>query len=77
MRKNTYFYRLYPQYTRNMTEKESALYSHYIIDGVHLDTTPAEILEECTDAENYDYSDYDGGYFLIDTADIYYVEGGT
>ncbi len=30
-----------------MTEKESALYSHYIIDGVKFDATPADLLEEC------------------------------
>ena len=30
-----------------MTEKESALYSQYIIDGVKYDATPAELLEEC------------------------------
>lgn len=30
-----------------MTEKESALYSHYIIDGFRCDATPAELLEEC------------------------------
>lgn len=30
-----------------MTEKESALYSHYIIDGVRQDTTPADLLNEC------------------------------
>lgn len=30
-----------------MTEKESALYSQYIIDGVKHDATPAELLEEC------------------------------
>ena len=30
-----------------MTEKESALYSHYIIDGVKCDATPAELLDEC------------------------------
>ena len=53
MRKNTYFYRLYPQYTRNMTEKESALYSHYIIDGVRLDMTPAELLDECMEDEGF------------------------
>ena len=34
-----------------MTEKESALYSHYIIDGVRLDMTPAELLDECMDYE--------------------------
>lgn len=30
-----------------MTENESALYSHYIIDGVKRDATPAELLSEC------------------------------
>ncbi len=30
-----------------MTEKESALYSQYIIDGVKFDASPAELLEEC------------------------------
>ena len=49
-----------------MTEKESALYSHYIIDGVHLDMTPAEILEECTDAENYDLPDLEDFDDIID-----------
>lgn len=34
-----------------MTEKESALYSHYIIDGVRLDMTPAELLDECMEYE--------------------------
>ena len=32
-----------------MTEKDSALYSHYIIDGIRLDMTPAEMLDECMD----------------------------
>ena len=32
-----------------MTEKDSALYSHYIIDGIRLDMTPAELLDECMD----------------------------
>ena len=36
-----------------MTEKESALYSHYIIDGVRLDMTPAELLDECMDYEGF------------------------
>ena len=36
-----------------MTEKESALYSHYIIDGVRLDMTPAELLAECMDYEDF------------------------
>ena len=49
-----------------MTEKESALYSHYIIDGAHLDMTPAEILEECTDAETYDFPDTEGFDDIID-----------
>lgn len=30
-----------------MTEKESALYSHYIIDGIRQDTTPADLMNEC------------------------------
>lgn len=30
-----------------MKEKESALYSHYIIDGIRCDMTPAELLDEC------------------------------
>lgn len=30
-----------------MKENESALYSHYIIDGVRCDMTPAELLDEC------------------------------
>ena len=34
-----------------MTEKESALYSHYIIDGTRLDMTPAELLDECMEDE--------------------------
>ncbi|MBE6251365.1 MAG: hypothetical protein E7111_06875 [Bacteroidales bacterium] len=34
-----------------MTEKQSALYSHYIIDGIRLDLTPAEMLDECMDYE--------------------------
>ena len=36
-----------------MTEKESALYSHYIIDGMRLDMTPAEMLDECMDDEDF------------------------
>lgn len=30
-----------------MKENESALYSHYIIDGVRCDMSPAELLDEC------------------------------
>lgn len=36
-----------------MTEKESALYSHYIIDGVRLNMTPAELLAECMDYDDF------------------------
>ena len=36
-----------------MTEKESALYSHYIIDGIRLDMTPAELLDECMEDEGF------------------------
>ena len=36
-----------------MTEKESALYSHYIIDGTRLDMTPAELLDECMEDEGF------------------------
>ncbi len=31
-----------------MTEKESALFSHYIIDGVKFDASPADLLGECS-----------------------------
>lgn len=37
-----------------MKENESALYSHYIIDGVRCDMTPADLLDECME-----YSDND------------------
>ena len=30
-----------------MKENESALYSHYIIDGIRQDMTPADLLDEC------------------------------
>ena len=46
-----------------MTEKESALYSQYIIDGIRCDATPAELLEECMNEadillpEESDFSD--------------------
>ena len=36
-----------------MTEKESALYSQYIIDGVRQDMTPSELLDECTGYEGF------------------------
>ena len=34
-----------------MTEKESALYSHYIIDGIRHDATPADLLDECMEQD--------------------------
>lgn len=38
-----------------MKEKESALYSQYIIDGIRCDATPAELLEECMEfPDGYD-----------------------
>ncbi len=37
---------LTPKLTK-MTEKESALHSQYIIDGVRFEATPADLLEEC------------------------------
>ena len=46
-----------------MKEKESALYSHYIIDGVLCEVTPAELLDECMEfselepTENSDFED--------------------
>jgi hypothetical protein len=42
-----------------MTEKESALYSHYIIDGVRMDMTPADLLEECME---YEDSEFQSGF---------------
>lgn len=56
MHKFTYFYGLNRQIlikNKDMTEKESALYSHYIIDGIRLDMTPAEMLDECMDYEGF------------------------
>ncbi len=44
-----------------MTEKESALYSQYIIDGVRFETTPADLLDECSnfphERENEEFDD--------------------
>lgn len=34
-----------------MKENESALYSHYIIDGIRQEMTPAELLDECMEYE--------------------------
>ncbi len=45
-----------------MKEKESALYSQYIIDGIRCDATPAELLEECMefpDGHDEDSSEFD------------------
>lgn len=39
-----------------MKEKESALYSHYIIDGVICETTPAELLDECMEFPELEYT---------------------
>lgn len=36
-----------------MTEKKSALYSHYIIDGVRFEMTPAELLDECMEEDGF------------------------
>lgn len=47
-----------------MTEKESALYSHYIIDGVRSDMTPAELLDECME-----YGDFISGAGFEDIID--------
>ena len=51
-----------------MKEKESALYSHYIIDGVLCEVTPAELLDECmefSELEPTEYSDFED---IIDEA---------
>ena len=34
-----------------MKENESALYSHYIIDGMRCPCTPAQLMEECMDSD--------------------------
>lgn len=49
-----------------MTEKESALYSHYIIDGIRTDMSPAELLEECMEAGKYDFPDCEEFEDIID-----------
>lgn len=56
----------YPQSVLNMTEKESALHSQYIIDGVRCDTTPAELLDECLSDRNIIHPDADGCADIID-----------
>lgn len=37
-----------------MKENESALYSHYIIDGIRQEMTPAELLDECMEYDEAD-----------------------
>ena len=37
-----------------MKENESALYSHYIIDGIRQEMTPAELLDECMEYDETD-----------------------
>ena len=37
-----------------MKENESALYSHYIIDGIRQEMTPAELLDECMEYDDTD-----------------------
>ena len=49
-----------------MKEKESALYSHYIIDGLRYETTPAEFLDECMEYPDLESSDYSGFDDVID-----------
>ena len=49
-----------------MTEKESAFYSQYIIDGIRYDATPAELLSECTTAENPQTQDSSGFKDILD-----------
>lgn len=39
-----------------MKETESALYSHYIIDGIRQEMTPAELLDECMEYDESDMS---------------------
>ena len=43
-----------------MKENESALYSHYIIDGLRQPCTPAQLMEECMDFEdNQNFSHFE------------------
>lgn len=49
-----------------MKEKESALYSHYIIDGVKLDTTPADLLNECMEFPDFEDDESDEYDDIID-----------
>jgi phosphoribosylformylglycinamidine synthase len=49
-----------------MTEKESALYSQYIIDGIRCDATPAELLSECMTDEDFGQPDPAGFEDILD-----------
>lgn len=49
-----------------MKEKESALYSQYIIDGIRCDATPAELLEECLEFPDGPEEDHSGFDDIID-----------
>lgn len=51
-----------------MKEKESALYSHYIIDGVFCEATPAELLDECMEYPELEYGEYSDFEDIIDEA---------
>ena len=51
-----------------MKEKESALYSHYIIDGVFCEATPAELLDECMEFPELEAAEYSGFEDIIDEA---------
>ena len=51
-----------------MKEKESALYSHYIIDGVFCETTPAELLDECMEYPELEYAEHSDFEDIIDEA---------
>lgn len=54
-----------------MKENESALYSHYIIDGLRFEMTPADLLDECMeyDEDGVAESEYFGSFEdIIDEA---------
>lgn len=55
-----------------MKVNESALYSHYIIDGLRQDMTPAEILEECMEyTEDEDFiSEHQYGDIIDESTDL-------
>lgn len=49
-----------------MTEKESALHSQYIIDGIRYDITPAGLLDECLRDSHIIHPDAEGCKDIID-----------